>query len=96
MIVTGDVTQIDLPEPTESGLIDAARRLKRIRGISFVTLDKSDIVRHRLVQRIVEAYGDAGAEAPPIFDAGDPPDGVAVGDRNGRAGSSPHPGGVQP
>jgi phosphate starvation-inducible PhoH-like protein len=56
MIVTGDATQIDLPDPSESGLIDAVRRLRRIRGISFVTMDKSDIVRHRLVQRIVEAY----------------------------------------
>lgn len=58
MIVTGDTTQIDLPEPGESGLIDAAHRLKRIRGIAFTTLDQSDIVRHRLVQKIVEAYGD--------------------------------------
>lgn len=56
MIITGDATQIDLPDPSESGLIDAVRRLRRIRGISFVTMDKSDIVRHRLVQRIVEAY----------------------------------------
>jgi phosphate starvation-inducible PhoH-like protein len=56
MIVTGDVTQIDLTDPSESGLIDAVRRLRRIRGIGFVTMDKSDIVRHRLVQRIVEAY----------------------------------------
>jgi phosphate starvation-inducible protein PhoH and related proteins len=55
-IVTGDATQIDLPDPTESGLIDAVRRLRRIRGIGFVTMDKADIVRHRLVQRIVEAY----------------------------------------
>lgn len=56
MIVTGDVTQIDLPDPAESGLVDAIRRLRRIRGINFVAMDKSDIVRHRLVQRIVEAY----------------------------------------
>lgn len=61
MIVTGDTTQVDLPEETESGLIDAARRLRRIRGIAFCTLDQSDIVRHKLVQKIVEAYGDAGA-----------------------------------
>lgn len=58
MIVTGDTTQIDLPDPRESGLIDALRRLKRTRGIGFITLDKTDIVRHELVQRIVEAYGD--------------------------------------
>jgi len=66
MIVTGDVTQIDLPEPAESGLIDAARRLRRIRGIDFVTFDQTDIVRHRLVQKIVEAYGENHATAPQI------------------------------
>jgi phosphate starvation-inducible PhoH-like protein len=59
MIVTGDVTQIDLPEPTESGLIDAARRLRRIKGIGQVQLGQEDIVRHSLVQRIVEAYAPA-------------------------------------
>lgn len=58
MVVTGDTSQIDLEDPTESGLIDAARRLHRIRGIAFVTLERSDIVRHSLVQRIVEAYGE--------------------------------------
>ncbi|MBX3386690.1 MAG: PhoH family protein [Phycisphaeraceae bacterium] len=57
MIVTGDVSQIDLPDPAESGLIDAARRLKRVKGIAFVNLTQADIVRHNLVQRIVEAYG---------------------------------------
>lgn len=56
MIVTGDTTQIDLPDPRGSGLIDAARRLRRVRGIAMVTLAQSDIVRHNLVQRIVEAY----------------------------------------
>jgi phosphate starvation-inducible PhoH-like protein len=56
MIVTGDPTQIDLPDPTASGLIDAARRLARVRGVAIVALDKSDVVRHDLVQRIVEAY----------------------------------------
>jgi phosphate starvation-inducible PhoH-like protein len=60
MIVTGDVTQIDLPDPRESGLIDAARRLSRVPGIGFVTLDRSDVVRHSLVQRIVDAYGEPG------------------------------------
>lgn len=57
MIVTGDVTQIDLPRPEESGLIDAARRLARVPGVGFVSLDRTDIVRHTLVQRIVDAYG---------------------------------------
>jgi phosphate starvation-inducible PhoH-like protein len=57
MIVTGDVTQIDLPDPSQSGLIDAARRLSRVSGVAFVNLDRTDIVRHALVQRIVDAYG---------------------------------------
>jgi phosphate starvation-inducible PhoH-like protein len=78
VIVTGDVTQIDLPEDAESGLIDAARRLRRIRGIEFVTLDKQDIVRHRLVQRIVEAYGDSQSRAGSRHDAGDPEDPTAI------------------
>jgi phosphate starvation-inducible PhoH-like protein len=57
MIVTGDVTQIDLPEPASSGLVDAARRLRRVPGVAFATMDQRDVVRHTLVQRIVEAYG---------------------------------------
>lgn len=67
VVVTGDVTQIDLPDPRESGLIDAAHRLRRVPGIDFVQLDKADIVRHRLVQRIVEAYegDDSGRSEMP-------------------------------
>lgn len=56
MIVTGDITQIDLPRSTQSGLIHAMRVLKGIPGIGFVEFGKKDIVRHPLVQRIVEAY----------------------------------------
>ncbi len=58
MIVTGDVTQIDLEDPTQSGLIDAARRLRRVPGVGFVAFDRTDVVRHPLVQRIVQAYGE--------------------------------------
>jgi phosphate starvation-inducible protein PhoH and related proteins len=66
MIVTGDPTQIDLPDPRESGLIDAARRLSRIPGIGFVHFTREDVVRHELVQRIVDAYGtDAPGMTPP-------------------------------
>jgi phosphate starvation-inducible PhoH-like protein len=64
VIVTGDTTQIDLEDPLQSGLIDAARRLRRIRGIAFVTLTGADIVRHSLVQRVVEAYADASTSVP--------------------------------
>ena len=56
MIVTGDATQIDLPEDTRSGLIDAVEKLGGIKGIAICELEKSDIVRHRLVQNIVNAY----------------------------------------
>ena len=57
MVVTGDATQIDLEDHRDSGLVDAARRLMRIKDVGFVTLEKGDIVRHSLVQRIVQAYG---------------------------------------
>lgn len=56
MIVTGDVTQIDLPLSQKSGLIDSLEVLKNVKGISRVEFNTSDIVRHKLVQRIVEAY----------------------------------------
>ena len=56
MIVTGDITQIDLPHTVTSGLVQALRILKGVPGIGKVEFDKKDIVRHQLVQRIVEAY----------------------------------------
>ncbi|MDP4225689.1 MAG: PhoH family protein [Bacteroidota bacterium] len=55
-IITGDITQIDLPSKESSGLIQATHILKGIEGISFVRFDTSDIVRHRLVRYIVDAY----------------------------------------
>ncbi len=56
MIITGDMTQIDLPRPQKSGLVEALHILNGVEGIGFVTLDRSDIVRHKLVTRIVNAY----------------------------------------
>ena len=56
MIVTGDITQIDLPHTQQSGLIHAMQVLKGIKGIATVEFNKKDIVRHKLVQQIVEAY----------------------------------------
>ncbi len=56
MIVTGDVTQIDLPYSTPSGVVQAMHILGHIKGVAKVEFDKGDIVRHKLVQRIVEAY----------------------------------------
>lgn len=56
MVITGDVTQIDLPSSQRSGLIEAMNILKKVKGIAKIEFDKKDIVRHKLVQRIVEAY----------------------------------------
>jgi phosphate starvation-inducible PhoH-like protein len=56
MIVTGDVTQIDLPASTTSGLIQAMQILRDVKGIGRIEFTKKDIVRHKLVQHIVEAY----------------------------------------
>ena len=68
LVVTGDITQVDLPPDTESGLVDVHGRLDRIAGIRFVRLETCDIVRHRLVRDIVNAYQRepaAEAELPP-------------------------------
>jgi phosphate starvation-inducible PhoH-like protein len=56
MIVTGDMTQIDLPASQTSGLVQALRILKGVKGIAFIEMNKKDIVRHKLVTKIVEAY----------------------------------------
>jgi phosphate starvation-inducible PhoH-like protein len=56
MIVTGDMTQIDLPRSVRSGLAEACHVLGSVKGISFITMNEQDIVRHRLVTRIVNAY----------------------------------------
>ncbi len=64
MIITGDVTQIDLPRSTSSGLVQALRVLRDVNGIGKVEFTKKDIVRHALVQRIVEAYERFDKEKP--------------------------------
>ena len=56
MVITGDMTQIDLPHSQKSGLIEALHILNNVEGIGVVNLDRSDIVRHKLVTRIVNAY----------------------------------------
>ncbi len=56
MVISGDISQLDLPRGVTSGLEDALRRLSKIDAIAVVRLDKADIVRHRLVQQIVDAY----------------------------------------
>jgi phosphate starvation-inducible PhoH-like protein len=83
IVVTGDITQVDLPPATACGLADAAERLGRVQGVAVIVLDKSDIVRHPLVQAIVNAY--EGTEP-----AGAPDPGAAAGG-NGEVQSNPEP-----
>jgi phosphate starvation-inducible protein PhoH and related proteins len=59
MVITGDITQIDLPRDQQSGLIVVKDILQDVEGIGFTTFGREDVVRHRLVQRIVDAYADA-------------------------------------
>ena len=63
MVITGDRTQVDLPRGTASGLADAERILKGVKGVSFNYFDAKDVVRHPLVARIIEAYDRADGEA---------------------------------
>ena len=59
-VITGDLTQIDLPNPKKSGLLDALNVLDGVEGISFCHFEDTDVVRHALVQRIVRAYDSYG------------------------------------
>ena len=59
MVITGDITQIDLPVPSQSGLIDAIKILHNIENIAFCNFDVHDVVRHQLVKKIVSAYDQA-------------------------------------
>ena len=64
-VVTGDITQIDLPNPKASGLVEALRIVKDVEGIGFVYFDERDVVRHKLVQQIVKAYDAHSGHARP-------------------------------
>ena len=68
MIITGDMTQIDLPAKAKSGLIEALHILNKVEGIGIVNLDRSDIVRHKLVTRIVNAYEEYDKEVKEVKD----------------------------
>jgi phosphate starvation-inducible PhoH-like protein len=59
-IITGDLTQIDLPRNQRSGLVKASRILRNIDGIGYIELDEEDVVRHRLVKAILKAYDKEG------------------------------------
>src|SRR4029077_2994569 len=63
IVVTGDITQVDLPLGTKSGLADAVDRLRQVPGLATALLDRSDIVRHPLVQAIVDAYESSESTA---------------------------------
>jgi len=85
MVVTGDTTQIDLPDPRGSGLVDAARRLTRVRGVGFAALDRADVVRHPLVERIIASY-DTNSTGAPATGARNTPD-PSLGAQDPRASS---------
>ncbi len=57
-VITGDITQIDLPNARRSGLLEAIDILQGVNGLAFVHFDESDVVRHHLVQRIIRAYDE--------------------------------------
>jgi phosphate starvation-inducible PhoH-like protein len=61
-VITGDITQIDLPNYRRSGLLEAVDILKNVDGLSFIWFDESDVVRHQLVQRIIRAYDEHKAK----------------------------------
>jgi phosphate starvation-inducible PhoH-like protein len=72
MVVTGDVTQVDLPRDQKSGLIVVKEILEDIEGVEFVRFGGDDVVRHKLVQRIVEAYDQhASGQASGLRSAAD-------------------------
>jgi phosphate starvation-inducible PhoH-like protein len=75
-VITGDITQIDLPRERTSGLIETKNILQGIAGIQFVFFSKQDVVRHRLVQEIIRAYEELDARK-----RGTPPDSIAEGTR---------------
>jgi phosphate starvation-inducible PhoH-like protein len=70
MVVTGDITQIDLPRETRSGLVAVREILAEVQDISFIHFGGEDVVRHKLVQRIVAAYGEAERTSLPESDSG--------------------------
>jgi len=72
-VITGDITQIDLPPGKVSGLVEAGRIVSRVKGIEFVYFHEGDVVRHPLVQRIVRAYDAHQSEKPAPASA---PDGL--------------------
>jgi len=65
VVITGDITQIDLPQGRTSGLVEAIGVLSGTKGISFVYFDEKDVVRHKLVQAVIKAYEAHAARQVP-------------------------------
>jgi phosphate starvation-inducible PhoH-like protein len=87
MVITGDITQVDLPASRHSGLIGVQAILKGVPGVSFVYFDEHDVVRHRLVSAIIRAYGEHEARTAAAR-AGDPPPAAAHHHDEASAGAS--------
>ena len=77
-VITGDVSQVDLPRTQLSGLVDAERVLKRVKGIAITRLTSADVVRHPLVARIVDAYDKTQPAEPAAADIEDATEVIAV------------------
>jgi len=80
-VITGDITQIDLPDGRRSGLLTALDVVREVAGISFVYFDEKDVVRHHLVQRIIRAYeqySQNGSSSASVARPAAPPDAVDV------------------
>ena len=90
-VITGDITQIDLPNPRRSGLVDAINVLDGVDGIAFCQFEEADVVRHPLVQRIVRAYESARPQQQDLPLALDEPLEVGVNPRPTRAAAKPTP-----
>ena len=86
-VVTGDVSQVDLPRTQLSGLVDAERVLRRVKGIAITRLTSADVVRHPLVARIVDAYDRTNSGAAGLDDAVDAPKSIAPSTRRSTAKS---------
>ena len=89
-VVTGDVTQVDLPADRVSGLIEVREILREIDGIKFIHFDERDVVRHRLVQEIVKAYEKYRPTEPSHREAGKPSPPQAVSQPGKSSSSPPH------
>jgi phosphate starvation-inducible PhoH-like protein len=77
-VITGDITQIDLPNPKKSGLVEAINLLEGVEGIKFCHFEDVDVVRHNLVQRIIRAYEGKSQQQELPLGIGDGPDGRPV------------------